>query len=112
MEHRHSSRACTDIQALIYKGGMPVVIGRIKNLSKHGAYIQCASSGLTLYQPLEIELLMQGPTTAEKLRFKCFLTRKETQGLAIAVFDEYQPQYAKHTEYIVDKWQRAQIPLY
>ena len=107
MEHRYSNRVNTDIQALIYKCGLPVVIGRIRNLSRHGIYVQCSGDEFVLHQPLEIELFMQGSRSSEKYRFKCFLTRKEAHGLALAVFDDCQPQFARDTAGLVNKFRPA-----
>ena len=107
MEHRYSNRVNTDIQALIYKCGLPVVIGRVRNMSRHGVYVQCAGDEFVLHQPLEIELFTQGSRSSEKCRFKCFLTRKETRGLALAVFDDCQPQFALHTAVLANKFRPA-----
>ncbi len=95
MEHRYSKRVSADIQALIFKCGMPVLAGRVRNMSRHGVFVQCATEGFAMYQPLEIELFVPGMKALNTSRFKCYLTRKEHIGIALAIFDDCRHRYVE-----------------
>jgi hypothetical protein len=69
MEHRCSLRHKTDIKILIYKFGTPVAIGRIKNGTRHGLFIESDLAEVRPWQQLGIEILLYRP--AQKLmRYK------------------------------------------
>ena len=103
MEHRYSKRVALDIQTLIYKSGLPVAIGRVRNMSRHGMFLACETSHIALHQPLEIELLLQGRRSERATRFKCYVARKETNGIALSLFDDSQPVYARQVESLMTR---------
>ena len=59
MEHRCSERVTTDFKVLIYKMGIPVAIGRLKNGSKLGFFVETDFADINVLQPLDIEVLLQ-----------------------------------------------------
>lgn len=101
MEHRYSKRIIANLQALIYKSGLPIAIGRVRNVSKHGVFVDCAPDIAVLNQPLRIDFFASGRRMERSTGFMCFVVRKEIEGLALCLFDECQPAYAKYTESIV-----------
>jgi hypothetical protein len=103
MEHRYSKRHSADIQALIFKSGLPIAIGRVRNMSKHGIFIDCAPQAAALNQPLGIELFSYGNRVGKSNRFACFVAHKETHGLGLCLFDDCQFAYARYVESVLAK---------
>ncbi|WP_024460194.1 hypothetical protein [Marinimicrobium sp. LS-A18] len=58
MEHRCSRRVSLNINTLIYKHGVPVAMGRIKNGSSHGLYLETDYQNVRELQKLELEVLL------------------------------------------------------
>lgn len=58
MEHRCCPRVRLNINALIYKHGVPVAMGRIKNGSRHGLYLETDYQDVRELQKLDIEVLL------------------------------------------------------
>lgn len=58
MEHRCGRRVPVSINTLIYKHGAPVAMGRIKNASDHGLYLETEYRDVRKLQKLELEVLL------------------------------------------------------
>jgi len=58
MEHRCARRVPVNINTLIYKYGVPVAMGRIKNASNHGLYLETDYQDVRELQKLELEVLL------------------------------------------------------
>jgi len=58
MEHRCGRRVPVSINTLIYKHGAPVAMGRIKNASSHGLYLETDYQDVRELQKLELEILL------------------------------------------------------
>lgn len=95
MEHRYSIRRKTDLKAIVFKDGFQIAFGRIINTSQHGLFLKCAIQNFWRNQPVEVELFVTNGSPYSIGRFKCFLSRIEAQGLALAIFDEHQQRYAE-----------------
>lgn len=87
MEHRYSSRANTDVKMLIYRGGLPVAIGRIRNCSLHGMYVESEYGQVHVNQPLEIEWIAES-AGGETQRCKTVVVHKSGKGLGLEVDPE------------------------
>ncbi len=84
MEHRCSERVTTDLKVLIYKLGVPVAIGRLKNGSKLGFFVETDFADINVLQPLDIEvLLQQGPQNLERYKYTTRVIRKAEAGLGL-----------------------------
>lgn len=84
MEHRCSERVNTDLKILIYKMGMPVAIGRIKNGSKLGFFIETDFSDINILQPLDVEILLQrNSQQLTRYRYTTRVIRKAASGLGL-----------------------------
>lgn len=84
MEHRCSERITTDLKVLIYKSGVPVAIGRLKNGSKLGFFVETDFADINVLQPLDIEvLLQQGPHNLERYKYMTRVIRKAETGLGL-----------------------------
>jgi putative N-acetylmannosamine-6-phosphate epimerase len=69
MEHRCSDRYTADIKILIHKYQLPVAIGRIKNGSRYGLFIESDLVDVKPLQQLGIEILAY-PGTQKLQRYK------------------------------------------
>lgn len=58
MEHRCGRRVPVSINTLIYKHGVPVAMGRIKDASNHGLYLETDYQDVRELQKLELEVLL------------------------------------------------------
>lgn len=84
MEHRCSERRSANIKILIYKYGIPVAIGRIKNGTRHGLFIESDLADVAPLQQLGIEMLVSG--TASKLqryKFESIVIHKAEHGFGV-----------------------------
>jgi hypothetical protein len=66
MEHRCSARYTANIKILIYRYEAPIAIGRIKNGTRHGLYIESDLADVKPLQQLGIEILVY--RNAQKLQ--------------------------------------------
>lgn len=58
MEHRCSRRIPLNINTLVYRYGVPVAMGRIKNGSHQGLYLETDYQEVRTLQKLELEMLL------------------------------------------------------
>jgi PilZ domain len=88
MEHRYSSRVPTDIKMLIYRRGVPVATGRIRNASRVGVFVETDYPELRRYQPLECEFRLVGEMPPTRHRFSAHVSRQANVGVGLEVDDE------------------------
>jgi hypothetical protein len=58
MEHRYSNRFSFDVNVLIHRYGVPVAVGRIKNGTRFGLFIESEVEDVEAFQLLDIEILI------------------------------------------------------
>lgn len=84
MEHRCSERVDTDVRVLIYKAGAPQAIGRIKNGSKYGFFVETDFDDINIFQGLDVEMLLsQGSNQTTKYKYATRVIRKMNNGLGL-----------------------------
>lgn len=84
MEHRCSRRVPLNINALIYKHGAPVAMGRIKNGSSHGLFLETDYEDVRELQKLELEILLgQRIKGNRRCRVSALVVRKSQFGLGL-----------------------------
>ncbi|SNB55765.1 PilZ domain-containing protein [Marinobacter sp. es.042] len=83
MEHRLSKRVQGKLGLLVYKRGMPVATGQIRDASKRGLFIATDYTDVQLNQTVELEFHF--PDTQEKRfrRLKAHVVRKSDRGLGV-----------------------------
>lgn len=54
MEHRRAPRHSIHMRTLIYKDGLPLAIGRLRNVSRRGVFVASAYDNVAPDQKLEI----------------------------------------------------------
>lgn len=88
MEHRYSPRARGDTKLFIYERGTPVAIGRCKNSSRYGFFVE---TDHVVYpdQPLEIEVI-RGPHRSESKsqRMKCYVVHLSGNGFGVELYED------------------------
>ncbi|WP_051235710.1 PilZ domain-containing protein [Marinimicrobium agarilyticum] len=84
MEHRCSRRVPLNINALIYKHGTPVAMGRIKNGSSHGLYVETDYEDVRELQKLELDILLgQRIKGDRRCRISALVVRKSQFGMGL-----------------------------
>jgi putative N-acetylmannosamine-6-phosphate epimerase len=84
MEHRCSARYNADIKILIYRYEVPVAIGRIKNGTRHGLFIESDLSGVKPLQQLGIEILVYRSTQKlQRYRFDSIVIHTADHGFGV-----------------------------
>jgi len=84
MEHRCSERVDTDVRVLIYKAGAPQAIGRIKNGSKYGFFVETDFDDINIFQALDVEILSpQGSHQTSRYKYAARVIRKMRNGLGL-----------------------------
>jgi hypothetical protein len=88
MEHRYATRVPLRINVLIYQQGLPVQVGRTRDLSSEGAFLETAQFQGRLPDCLELEFLpaLEG---LERFRLKALVVHRNHAGIGIefAVLD-------------------------
>ena len=86
MEHRHHSRIPVGLEMLIYRRGMPVATGRIRDASRSGVFVETDYAEVREHQSLEFEFrLATGASACERLRVAAHVLRCAGDGLALEV---------------------------
>ncbi|GGE73564.1 hypothetical protein GCM10011533_27470 [Streptosporangium jomthongense] len=83
MEHRLSKRIPGELKLLIYRRGMPVATGRIKDASKQGLFINTDYNDIQLNQMLEVEFRFPGNPDKQLCRIKAHVVRMADEGLGV-----------------------------
>src|SRR4051812_15196398 len=76
MEHRCTERITSELKILIYKHNHPVAIGRIKNGSHNGVFVETDFQDIDCEHQLTLEVLLNKSTVTK-------LQRIEMQALVI-----------------------------
>ena len=86
MEHRCSDRHPTDIKILIYRYGVPVAIGRIKNGSRYGLYIESDLSDVHVLQQLDVEILVyRSQKKLQRYKFESIVVHTNSRGFGVEI---------------------------
>lgn len=83
MEHRLSKRISGKLGLLVYRRGMPVATGQIRDASKRGLFVATDYSDVQLNQTLEVEFLFPDRLGKQFRRLKAHVVRKSDNGLGI-----------------------------
>lgn len=88
MEHRCSLRHPADIKILIYKSGLPMLIGRLLDVSRRGLFIAAECDNMAINQLLEIEILGGRCEHHPHKRCRAMVAHVTGEGLGLAVDDD------------------------
>lgn len=87
MEHRYHARMDADIPMLIYRWGVPVATGRMRDASRSGVFVRTSYAELRPNQHLEIEFPVSDTGDREMRRLRAHVRRCEQSGVAIEMDD-------------------------
>lgn len=83
MEHRLSKRVQGKLGLLVYRRGMPVATGQIRDASRRGLFIATDYTDVQLNQTLELEFRFPEKHDKQFRRLKAHVVRKSDQGLGV-----------------------------
>ncbi len=83
MEHRLSKRIDGKLGLLVYKRGMPVATGQIRDASKRGFFIATDYTDVQLNQTLELEFCFPDLQEKHFRQLKAHVVRKSENGLGV-----------------------------
>lgn len=83
MEHRLSKRVQGKLGLLVYRRGMPVATGQIRDASKRGLFIATDYTDVQLNQTLELEFRFPDKQDKQFRRLKAHVVRKSDDGLGV-----------------------------
>lgn len=84
MEHRCSARYTADIKILIYQYDIPMAIGRIKNGTRYGLYIESDLADVKPLQQLGIEILVyRNAQKLQRYRFDSIVIHTTDHGFGV-----------------------------
>lgn len=87
MEHRYSQRIRSETKLFIYERGTPVAIGRCKNLSRYGLFIE-TDHAVYPNQPIEIEIIRGHRKQFKHERIKCYVVHLHSNGFGVEIDEE------------------------
>ncbi len=87
MEHRYHARMDADIPMLIYRCGIPVATGRIRDASRGGIFVDTGYGELRPNQQLEVEFPVSESGDCVMRRVRAHVRRCEEGGMALEVDD-------------------------
>ena len=83
MEHILSKRIQGKLGLLVYKRGMPVATGQIRDASKRGLFIATDYTDVQLNQTLELEFRFPHKQEKQFRRLTAHVVRKSANGLGV-----------------------------
>ena len=84
MEHRLFTRQAADINTVLYRRGLPIATGRLRDVSRGGAFVETDYPGLERYQRLQFECCVG----THRLRMSAHVRRREGAGIALEIDDD------------------------
>ncbi|MDX1457054.1 MAG: PilZ domain-containing protein [Marinobacter sp.] len=87
MEYRQNKRIPGRLTLLIYRRGLLVATGMLRNISQRGLFISTNCQDLDLNQRLEIEFRLHDPEAPQYQRVSAVLVHKNDRGLGVEFQD-------------------------
>ena len=100
MEHRYTERITSELKILIYKHNLPIAIGRIRNGSSHGVFVETDFMDVECEHQLQLEVLFSKSNVAkfQSIAMKALVIHKTGKGFGA----EIDFQNAAQAELFVD----------
>lgn len=83
MEHRYNPRLPTNIKLLIFRRGIPIATGFVRNVSRGGLLIETDLRNISVHERLEVEVLSRLIPPGQRLRFNTRVAHKAAQGYGL-----------------------------
>jgi len=87
MEHRCTERYTGDLTLLIYKHNVPIAVGRVKNGSRIGVFIETEFADIECEQQLTFEVILDksNATKWQRIEMKALVIHKTNRGFGAEV---------------------------
>ncbi len=85
MERRQSRRVSAKVKLIVFRGGVPVAIGRISNASHAGFFVETEFADTAPGQELEIELPLRAGKALRNFRFFATVEHLAASGFGMSV---------------------------
>lgn len=83
MEHRYSKRLDAGLKSLVFKRGIPVATGTIRDVSRGGLFIETDYEDIKAHQILEVEFHLKGYQRPKRMRVKAVVARTTGRGFGL-----------------------------
>lgn len=84
MEHRFNQRIIADVRVLIFKYCIPMAVGKIKNGTGYGLYIESDFMDVGAFQLLGLEILFYSPLQIlQRVKFNTIVTHTTDNGFGV-----------------------------
>lgn len=93
MEHRYSRRVDIGIKALVFRRGIPITLGVIRNASHGGLFIEMNIDEVRVNQPIEIEFRLQSGGRSSRARVKTVVARVADDGIGLELAENDDKGY-------------------
>lgn len=87
MEHRCDKRHSANVKILIYRGGLPMATGWLRNVSRQGLFVASDYDDVAPNQLLEIEILGGRGERDSHRRCRALVAHRTGAGFGLAVDD-------------------------
>ncbi len=87
MEHRCTERINSELKLLIYKHNFPIAIGRVKNGSRNGVFVETDFVDIDCEHQLKLEVLLNRSSSAklQRIEMKAIVIHKTGKGFGAEV---------------------------
>jgi len=109
MEHRYGQRMPACVKVLIHQHGLPVAIGRLRNIGQHGFLVESEYRDVAVNQPLELDLLLSNTAADDHIHCRVMVMHKTASGFGVAV-DETCPASCTVLALLAERFRYRRIP--
>lgn len=102
MEHRYNERIPVDLKALIVIDGLPMISGRITNLSVDGLFIELGVCPIQTHSWVTLELEPNGREVNQATTLMAFVIHQSEHGLGL-MFTKPIPELFRHIKQCQDE---------
>ena len=95
MEHRYNHRINVDLKALLVLDGLPMISGRVTNISVEGLFIELGVCPITPNSWVSIELEPNGREITQATNISAFVIHQTEHGLGL-MFTHPRPELFEH----------------
>jgi hypothetical protein len=87
MEHRYAERTTSELKLLIYKHNHPIAIGRVRNGSHSGVFVETDFMDIDCEHQLTLEILLtkNSVTKLQRIEMKAIVIHKTNKGFGAEV---------------------------
>lgn len=110
MEHRCTERYASDLSILIYQHKLPVAIGRIRNGSRLGIFIETDFANIDCEHQISLELPLNRSSAnkLQRVEMKALVIHKTGKGFGVELDIKTQEQTDLFVEILRDLYKKPQ----